>query len=156
MEWNETDMIGRWISFLYRYNQIFMDKHLKPYGIGGGQFIYLLILYCHDGIRPEKLADILNIDRGTTTVALKKLLKEGYISREPDPQDRRSYEVYLTEKAKRIQNEFKKVLSLWTELLTEGFTETEKSEASAYLKRMHDNAVKVLKNKNEKNEATNL
>lgn len=145
MEWNETDMIGRWISFLYRYNQIFMDNQLSPYGIGGGQFIYLLILYMQDGISPEKLAGILNIDKGTTTVAVKKLLKEGYIRREPNPMDKRSYKIYLTEKAEKIQGEFKKVLSLWTELLTKDFTKTEKLEASTYLKRMHDNAVKVLK-----------
>lgn len=145
MEWSETDMIGRWISFLYRYNQVFMDKQLGSYSIGGGQFIYLLILYMQDGISPEKLANILNIDKGTTTVAVKKLLEEGYIRREPNSKDRRSYKVYLTEKAKQIQDGFKQTLSLWTELLTEDFTEAERLEASAYLKRMNDNAVKVLK-----------
>lgn len=137
-------MIGRWISFLYRYNQVFMDKQLSSYDIGGGQFIYLLILYMQDGITPEKLSSVLNIDKGTTTVAVKKLLEEGYIRREPVPKDKRSYKIYLTEKAEYIQDEFKRILSLWTELLTENFTETEKHAASTYLKRMHDNAVKVL------------
>lgn len=145
MEWNETDMIGRWISFIYRYNQIFMDQQLKTYCIGSGQFIYLLILYCQDGITPQRLASILNIDKGTTTVALKKLLDEGYIRRETDQNDKRSYKVYLTSKARKIQESFKGILSLWTELLTAGFTDAERIQASSYLQRMNDNAVNILR-----------
>lgn len=145
MQWTESDMIGRWISFLYRYCQIYMDKHLGPRGIGSGQFIFMLVLYLQDGITPERLADILNIDKGTTSVALKKLADAGYIEREPNPHDRRSYQIHITEKANRVERDFQETLVLWTELLTENFTEQEKHEASLYLKRMHDNAARVLR-----------
>lgn len=149
MKWNKIDMIGRWISFLYRYNQIFMDEQLKKFNIGSGQFIFFIILLTHDGMSQESLANILNIDKGTTAVAMKKLESEGYIVRKKDKKDKRSYRIFVTEKALGIQDEFKNILSEWTELLTKGFTSEEKQTASDLLMRMNNNACEALKAKKE-------
>lgn len=142
MEWSETDLIGRWVSFLYRYNQAFVDKHLGEEGIGSGQYMFLVALYMREGISQAGLADLLRIDKGTTAVAMRRLERAGYVRREPDPTDGRANRLFLTDGARELEGRLKDVLSLWTDVLTDGFTDEETHEASSLLKRMNDNAVK--------------
>lgn len=142
MEWNETDLIGRWISFLYRYNQAFVDKHLGEDGVGSGQYMFLVALYMREGISQAGLADLLRIDKGTTAVAMRRLERAGYVRREPDPTDGRANRLFLTDRARELEGRLKDVLSLWTDVLTDGFTDEETHEASSLLRRMNDNAVK--------------
>jgi len=78
----KEDSIGRWISMLYRYSQIYVGNKLQPYGIGKGQFMFLIKLFERDGLNQDELVDGLNIDKGTTARALRKLEQEGYIKRQ--------------------------------------------------------------------------
>ncbi|WP_243466358.1 MFS transporter [Methanosarcina mazei] len=51
----------------------------------------------------ESLSDYLKIDKGTTARAIQKLVDEGYVFRQRDEKDRRSYRVFLTEKGKKLE-----------------------------------------------------
>ena len=42
--------IGKYISLLHRKGSIFINRELSNYGIGSGQFMFLLELYIQDGI----------------------------------------------------------------------------------------------------------
>ena len=88
--------IGRSISLLYRYGQMFAGDRLKRHGVGKGQYIFLKALYREDGINQEALSDYLCIDKGTTAKAVKKLEAESYVERSVSSDDKRSYKVYLT------------------------------------------------------------
>jgi DNA-binding MarR family transcriptional regulator len=137
-------MTGRWISLVYRACQIFMDRKLQRFEIGSGQFIFLLALYNHDGVSQESLAKALKFDKGTTAVAMKQLEAQGYIVRETDCLDKRSLRVCVTPKAWAIESEFMEVITSWTDVLTHGFTEQEKTAASEFLKRMSENAAAAI------------
>ena len=65
--------IGKYISQLYRKGSVFINKEVPEYGIGSGQFMFLLELYINDGKNQEEIAETLKIDKGTTARALKKL-----------------------------------------------------------------------------------
>ena len=65
--------IGKYISQLYRKGSVFINKEVSEYGIGSGQFMFLLELYINDGKNQEEIAETLKIDKGTTARALKKL-----------------------------------------------------------------------------------
>lgn len=142
--------IGKWISIIYRYAQNFIIRELEPYNIGGGQFMFLVALYRQDGIHQEALSKNLNIDKGTTARAIKKLEKEGYVIRKEDPEDRRAYKVSLTKKALEIKPEIYKALKNWTEILSKDFTKDEKEMVTGLLKRMADNVASYVKEKYEK------
>ena len=47
-----------------------------------------------DGIKQEEMASSLNIDKGTTARAIKKLEEEGYIYRQKDKEDNRAQLVF--------------------------------------------------------------
>ncbi|WP_053010687.1 MarR family winged helix-turn-helix transcriptional regulator [Methanosarcina barkeri] len=127
-EMYHNEFIGKFISFLYRYEQIFIGKKIEPYGIGSGQFPFLMRLYLEDGINQESLSSHQKIDKGTTTRAIQKLVDEGYVFRQRDKKDRRSYRIFLTEKGKKLEPEMKKIASEWEEILFSSFDDNQRRE----------------------------
>lgn len=141
----QTTSIGRWISVLYRYGQCYIEKELKPYGLGSGQFIFLFVLLKQDGISQEALSNILKIDKGTTARAIQKLEQEGYIEKNTNAQDRRVNIICVTKKGKQIQPILQQTLKQWTELLSQDMTDSEKKQTIALLQKMADNALSYFK-----------
>lgn len=95
--------IGKLISYLYRQNQKRLAKELAPYGIGsGGQHSFLKSILHHPGITQDQLTHQLKFDKATTARSIKQLEQSGYITRQPDPKDRRSHFLFPTAKAKEL------------------------------------------------------
>ncbi|CAG7619310.1 Transcriptional regulator SlyA [Paenibacillus solanacearum] len=143
---DRKNTIPRWVSLLYRYGQMYVGERLKHYDIGKGQYIFLNALYKQDGLSQEQISSDLKIDKGTTAKALKKLEAQGYVVRQVREEDKRSYRVFLTEKALLIKDDVRSVLVEWRNILTEGLTEEQKQLALELLERMGSNAAKYEKN----------
>ncbi len=140
----KKEFIGKPISYLYRYEQIFIGKKIEPYGIGSGQFPFLMRLYREDGINQESLSDYLKIDKGTTARAIQKLVDEGYVLRQRDEKDRRSYRIFLSEKAKKLEPDMKKIASEWEDILFSGFDDNQRKEITNSLEIMFENVLKTM------------
>ena len=138
------EFIGKAISYLYRYEQIFIGKKIAPYGIGSGQFPFLMRLYREDGINQESLSDYLKIDKGTTARAIQKLVDEGYVFRQRDEKDRRSYRVFLTEKGKKLEPDMKKIASEWGDILFSSLDDSQRREITNSLEIMFENGLKIM------------
>ncbi|KEJ00510.1 MarR family transcriptional regulator [Clostridium botulinum A2B7 92] len=123
-----TKCVGKYISMLYRAGNCYINKELCKYGIGSGQYIFLLYLYNNNGCNQEEISTALNVDKGTTARALQKLEKEGYINKEIDKNDRRINHILVTEKGSEIKHIIMKVLNSWGKMLYIDFTEEEKKE----------------------------
>lgn len=128
--------IGKYISQIYRKGRAFMSKSLTEYDMGFGQMMFLLQLYKQDGISQEELSEVLNIDKGTTARAVKKLEEEGFLTREKDEFDKRAYKIYLTDKSKEKEDDVCNVLQEWENILTENITEEEKDTLINILKKI--------------------
>ena len=144
MEYKDKS-IGRWVSMLYRYGQSYLEHELMAYNIGSGQFSFLMVLLHQDGIRQECLASSLNIDKGTTARAMKKLEESGYVSRQVDPEDKRANIIYVTPKALTIKPVLIDISSKWTETITSGFTPQENEQVILLLQKMSQNALSLMK-----------
>ncbi|NLK22406.1 MAG: MarR family transcriptional regulator [Epulopiscium sp.] len=131
--------IGRYISIIYRQAQCYINRKLEAFGIGSGQFIFLNILYQQDGIRQEEISYLLDIDKGTTARAIKKLEEEGYVYRKIDSNDRRAQLVFLTDRALSIKGDIFKILRNWTDILVDGFSEEDKQKSINLLEAMTKN-----------------
>ena len=42
--------MGTSIALLYRYSQSYFNEEMKKYGLGNGQYVFLLYLLDHEGI----------------------------------------------------------------------------------------------------------
>ncbi|HEY3363207.1 MAG TPA: MarR family transcriptional regulator [Methanosarcina sp.] len=138
------EFIGKAISYLYRYEQIYIGKKIEPYGIGRGQFPFLMRLYHEDGINQESLSNYLKIDKGNTARAIKKLVDDGYVFRQKNEEDKRSYRIFLTEKGKKLEPELKKIASEWEEILFSSFDDSQRREITNSLEIMFENVFKIM------------
>jgi DNA-binding MarR family transcriptional regulator len=137
---NNEYSIGRWISILYRYGQCYISKNLEPYGIGSGQYIFLIALYKRQGINQGQLSEYLRVDKATTAKAIKHLEKEGYITRDIDEKDKRAYKLFLTQKALDIRSELYKILRKWEDVFSAGLAADEKKTFLKTIEHMAENA----------------
>jgi len=110
------------IAHIYRSHLAYMAKELEEYGIGSGQFDFLMILYRKDGISQETLAKLLKVSKATSTRAVQSLEKEGYVYRQRDENDLRAYRVYLTEKGREMRGIILEKLISFLDALLSDFT----------------------------------
>ena len=132
--------IGKYISQLYRKGSVFINKEVSEYGIGSGQFMFLLELYINDGKNQEEIAETLKIDKGTTARALKKLEEQGFVTRIKDENDKRSNKIYLNDKAKDVREGVLDALSNdWNKEITKSLTEEEEEMLKSLLEKVCKN-----------------
>lgn len=136
MKNNAREPIGRYISQIYRKGNSFITKELSQYGIGSGQIMFLIQLYKKDGISQEELSENLNIDKGTTCRAIKKLEEENFLIRERDEQDKRAYKLYLTDKSKKIKDSVYDVLNEWEDIISKNISQDEVDTLLSILKKV--------------------
>lgn len=136
---NENRHLGKYISQLYRKGSVFINREVDKFGIGSGQFMFLLEVYIQDGKNQEEISERLKIDKGTTARALKKLEEQGFITREKDECDKRSNKIYLTDKAKNIQEDVFDVLRDWNRKISEVLSEEEEETMKNLLEKVCKN-----------------
>lgn len=129
------------ISILYRYVQKYFDKNLAPYNIGSGQMNFLLLINEHEGVTMQQLAALADIDKGTTTKAIQKLMEEGYITMESDEQDKRVRHLYTTSKTAGIINE---IYRLRKECCNQLFKTDDSSKMEEWMQEVTNNARSIL------------
>jgi DNA-binding MarR family transcriptional regulator len=138
---NRYKSIGFWLSSIHRRAKSYYEKDLSKFGLGSGTHVFLTELFHQDGINQQELSEKLQVDKATTTRAVKKLVELGYVKREKDKVDNRAYNIFLTRKAKEIVPEIRKIRRSWNAILSHGFTNEEKKSMLDLLRRMSINAV---------------
>ncbi|MCH5463236.1 MarR family transcriptional regulator [Lactobacillus sp. LC28-10] len=87
-----------------KFNHFYQDA-LKPFHLTYPQYITLLALWETSPMTVRELGSHLNLDSGTLTPLLKRLEKQGWISRERSDQDERQVNVSVTEYAVEKRDE---------------------------------------------------
>ncbi|MEL4304633.1 MarR family transcriptional regulator [Methanococcoides sp. LMO-2] len=141
---DDKEFIGKYISYLHRYAMIYLEKELKPYDIGSGQFSFLMHLYRMNGVNQESLSQSIKVDKATATRAIKRLVDEDYVFRQRDEEDRRSYRVFLTEKGRSIEPDMKKIAAEWQNVLLSDFDEGQRKDIMNSLETMFKNVSKLM------------
>lgn len=80
-----------------------------PVSQRSGQLI-LLELAKRDGVTQLDLANATGLKAPTTSVALQKLEREGYVSRKTDEYDLRATRVFLTEKGRELDERIRRAI----------------------------------------------
>ncbi|MED4453030.1 MarR family transcriptional regulator [Metabacillus fastidiosus] len=140
MSINEKESIGRWISLLHRYGNVYMNEQLKEYNLGAGQYQFLAVLYQNEGLSQDEIAYLLKMDKGTAARAIAKLEKEGYVERKIFSVDKRIKKLYLTEKAHAFESKLTSILLGWTNIITKDLSADEQNYALNLLKKISLNA----------------
>lgn len=102
------------------------------------QFLALKRLGEDGPMAPGELARCLNYNPGALTRLLDKLERLGYLERAPDPNDRRSLRLELTDAGREIRNRMIACSNASAERAFAEFTRTERCQLHALLVRALD------------------
>ncbi len=82
---------------------------LKPLGLTYTQYIVFMVLWEREEVTVGELGQTLSLDAGTLTPLLKKLEKEGYVTRARSDKDERVTLIRITEKGDALKEKCKDV-----------------------------------------------
>ena len=137
------NMIGKQINILVRQFNLYLNHELTELNVSATEILYLASLYKEDGLTQDELASEYLVDKAAVARTVSKMEDKGLITRKDNPKNRRQKQLFLTEKARKIKPELKKVQDRWLKIMTEdedaGLTEA----LSSYLDRIVNRAISV-------------
>lgn len=118
---------GRIVYFTHNSMKLGLTRLFSRsgYNITPEHWAVLSILWEEDGLQQAELANRCSKDRPNTTRMLDLLEKNGYIERRKDPNDRRSYRIFLTDKGKDLQPELTSLVIRFLNRAFKGITTEE-------------------------------
>ena len=74
----------------------------KEYQLSKGQYLYLIRIFENPGIIPDRLAEMIKVDRTTAARAIKKLEEKGFIRKEADDVNKKIRRLFVTEDGAKL------------------------------------------------------
>ena len=127
---------GHLISLAARGFARLSEARLKPLGFGVGHLPVLVALEDGQASSQRDLARFAKIEQASMAQMLARMERDGLIARTPDPLDRRSSHVALTDAARERLPEACTVLFQGNSEALDGFTEAESAQLAALLGRL--------------------
>ncbi|MFI6321897.1 MarR family winged helix-turn-helix transcriptional regulator [Nonomuraea sp. NPDC050556] len=128
---NHADGLPRYESLGYQVNHVArlfaqaLAAGIGPHGVVPGQFAQLLALFEQDGLSQRELCDRVRIEQATMANTLKRMERDGLVRCLPDAHDRRRIRVFLTDRARAIQDDLVNAARAVNDAATKGFTDAE-------------------------------
>jgi len=94
------DHTGYWLNRLRITVHTAFEQALAKHDVTVAQWSALIALHHGDATTPLGLAEFIDIDPGAATRLVDRLVTKGLLTRDSDPDDRRSVRLSLTEKAR--------------------------------------------------------
>lgn len=135
---------GRWISAIHRMKSVYLDRELAPLELNGATYLYIVVLDTHGSQKQDVFSQELALNKSCVTRSISRLEELGYVSREPDPNDRRVQLVSLTARGKKIVPRIRQALEQFTQILMQGMSEKQAIEAEKLLMAMRHNLASHL------------
>ena len=119
------DSAGRVIAAIYRNTQCLIDTLTRDIDLSSGTLDFFYIIINNEGLTLKELSRKLEIGKATTTKAVNKLARLGYIEKRRALSDKRSYHLYITEKSREISASINSLFKTLQELYKQQFTDAE-------------------------------
>ncbi|RED49974.1 MarR family winged helix-turn-helix transcriptional regulator [Aestuariispira insulae] len=102
-----------------------LQKRLAKHGVPIGQWNFLRVLWRKDGLTQKALSDELGIMGPTAVVALRAMEKNGLVKRIRNKDDRRKVNIFLTDKARSLEEVLMPYIDEINALASAGITEAD-------------------------------
>ncbi len=132
--------LGYQVNHLARMLFRALGEEIEPHGVVPGQFAQLLALYERDGVTISELAEAVAIEQPTMSRTVRRMERDGLVTTRPHPQDRRSQQVFLTVRARRLEPELKAAAAGINEDFLSPLTPRQRSEVLSALTTIIDAA----------------
>lgn len=122
------DSSKRQITKIAREVSKFTARMLKAEGLGTAEYDFIHVVRKNPGITQAAIREILALDKGAAARRAANLEAKGYLTRQPNPQDRRSQLLFATQKADALKNSKAAVEALYYEWLEEALSPRDNEE----------------------------
>lgn len=109
-------------------------------GFSPGQLPVLIELWAEDGLTQKQLLDRIGIEQATMANTLARMQRDGLIERRPHPSDRRAQLVFLTPKARELEEQAVQTARESDDALFKGFRRFERELLMEYIRMIIENA----------------
>lgn len=106
------------INIISRCATAYRDEQLNEYGLTGNQAPYVSVICSLPGITPKEISRKMHVNKSTVTRVLDKLEKNTFIKQKRSSIDKRTVEVFPTDRANDIYPIVQDTYKKWRELLT--------------------------------------
>jgi len=113
------------------------QQGFKEFASSHGNILFQLSI--RNQLSMSELSKIINRDKSTTTVLVRKLESEGYVKVEPDPNDKRGRFVSLTDNGKKYNSITAEISKDLLTTFYKDFSEEEKEQFVSFLSRIKNN-----------------
>lgn len=137
--WQPTDYASFWINHASRLLMRHFEAKLRPLGFGMAYLPVTMALAEKGALLQKDLAAEAHVEQPTMAALLVRMERDGLITREPHPDDKRAVHITLTAKAKREIPAAREALFDVAERVTKGFTAAERETFLALLQRAVEN-----------------
>ena len=137
------------LNNISRSQAIYRHDRISAQDMQAGQYAYALAICREPGRSQEELARELCINKSTVARTLNTLEENGYIVRNPLPNDKRQFSIHPTEKMLAVLPEIKQVSVEWMTLLSEGIPQEELDIFDSVLERMQTRAREIIRRQEE-------
>ena len=103
-------------------------------GFAPGQFPVLLELWSEEGLTQKQLIDRLDIEQATMANTLSRMERDGLVLRRRHPADKRAQQIFLTDKARAMEEEAKEAAVAADQSLFNGFRRFERELMLEYMR----------------------
>ena len=132
--------ITRDMMEIARVTTQYRSEKLAPLGLKSCHSSYLLAISNHPGISQDQLAQMICINKSNVARQVVVLEESGFITRSPNPSDKRGMQLYPTEKTLEILPQIRQVNRFWQEYLTGDLTQQELEVLESLLRRIQAKA----------------
>ncbi|MDQ2758171.1 MAG: MarR family transcriptional regulator [Actinomycetota bacterium] len=98
------EMVCYRVNLVARLTGQAIAADLAPHGVSPGQLPALLALYEQDGRTQSELAKVAGVEQPTMALTLRRMERDGLVSRVIDETNRRRQLIYLTDRARQVQD----------------------------------------------------
>lgn len=124
------------LSRLQRLYAKALSKRLEPHGVKPGYLAILDRLWLEDAIPQKELHSSLNVEQATLSNTLKRMERDGILSRVRNPKDRRVTHIVLTDHGQALRKVVKASIADVQETATTGLTVNDRRYFYRVLKQM--------------------
>ena len=129
----------REIGMIARDLDSISNVEFKEFNLTKGQYLYLVRIVEQPDIIQEALSDLIMVDRTTVSRAVKKLIADGLVEKQNDPDNLKIKHLRATEKGCAIYQVIKRENDYSEAVALQGFSNAEVQRLNAMLIRMREN-----------------
>ena len=145
----EKNLLSLDSSILYRCSQKYYEKQLSEYDLGYTQIILLTEIFENEGLTMNELANSGAFDKTTVTKAIQRLEQLEYVRIENSEEDKRSKQLYTTEKAREIMPRLYLVKQEWFNYLSRDLSDEDKDKYFEIMAKLNSKAIEFEESEHE-------